>query len=180
MGKLCHISLLEYRMLSFFNDYQSPIGKMTIQVNDQGLMGVWFSTQKTIPKILGVKSESNALIIETQSQLNDYFKDLRREFNLPLFLQGTLFQQQAWQALRKIPFGETRSYLQQAQSIHKPKAVRAIGSANAKNPISIIVPCHRVIAANGALTGHAGGLELKLWLLDHEKAFSVCVIASLF
>ena len=104
-------------------------------------------------------------------QLDEYFSGNLQHFELPLNPQGTPFQRSAWKALLRIPYGETRSYLQQAQAIENPKAVRAIGNANSKNPISIIIPCHRVIGKNGTLTGYAGGIERKNKLLELERCF---------
>lgn len=103
-------------------------------------------------------------------QLREYFAGDRRTFDLDLAPTGTPFQQRAWRALRRIPFGRTRSYQQQAAAIGKPKAMRAVGGANGKNPIAIVVPCHRVIGKDGSLTGFGGGLSCKQWLLDHEAA----------
>jgi len=106
--------------------------------------------------------------VRVAEQLAEYFAGERREFELPIAPRGTGFQERVWQALVAIRFGETRSYRELAQAIGRPAASRAVGTANAKNPISIIVPCHRVIAASGELTGYAGGLPAKRWLLDHE------------
>lgn len=109
---------------------------------------------------------------EARRQLAEYFDGTRREFDLPLHTSGTAFQELCWVALRRIPYGETRSYGQQAQLIGHPKAVRAVGGANHRNPISILIPCHRVIGASGALTGYGGGLDMKEWLLRHEQSHS--------
>jgi methylated-DNA-[protein]-cysteine S-methyltransferase len=105
-----------------------------------------------------------------KQQLLEYFSEKRRSFSIPLAATGTEFQQSVWQALGQIPFGETCSYLDIAKSIGNPKACRAVGAANGKNPIPIIVPCHRVIGSNQKLTGFAGGLDRKAWLLTHENA----------
>jgi methylated-DNA-[protein]-cysteine S-methyltransferase len=104
------------------------------------------------------------------AQLTEYFAGQRRAFDLPLAPRGTGFQRLVWEALTRIPHGETRSYRELACSLGRPSACRAVGAANGQNPISIIVPCHRVIASNGDLTGYAGGLAAKRWLLDHERA----------
>jgi len=109
---------------------------------------------------------------EAQRQLAEYFDGTRRDFDLPLHTQGTAFQELCWAALRQIPYGETRSYAQQAELIGRPSAVRAVGGANHRNPIFIVIPCHRVIGASGALTGYGGGLSMKEWLLNHEKSHS--------
>ncbi|RPI76326.1 MAG: methylated-DNA--[protein]-cysteine S-methyltransferase [Desulfobacteraceae bacterium] len=102
-------------------------------------------------------------------QLKEYFRGQRKEFDLPLNLRGTPFQKKAWRTLLKVPYGQTCSYRDLAIAVGKPKATRAIGGANHRNPIPIIVPCHRVIGAKGALTGYGGGLWRKQWLLEHEK-----------
>ncbi|MGQ4277138.1 methylated-DNA--[protein]-cysteine S-methyltransferase [Pseudidiomarina sp. E22-M8] len=106
-------------------------------------------------------------------QLNDYFDGRLRIFDLPLRPRGTEFQEQVWHCLQRIPFGKLASYADVAKAIDNPKAVRAVGMANSKNPIGIVVPCHRVIGANGTLTGYAGGLEKKAWLLRHEGCWPV-------
>ncbi len=106
---------------------------------------------------------------QVRRQLVQYFDGTRTEFTIDLDLPGTEFQRTVWESLRRIPFGVTSSYAQQARAINRPTAVRAVASANGRNPISIIVPCHRVIGADGSLTGFAGGLEVKRWLLDHER-----------
>ena len=109
-----------------------------------------------------------ALFDDTQWQLDEYFAGTRREFTLPLDLQGTPFQAAVWQGLRAIPYGATRSYAQQAERLGVPTAVRAVARANGMNRVSIVVPCHRVIGSDGGLTGYGGGLERKQWLLHHE------------
>ncbi len=113
------------------------------------------------------------MLLETERQLNDYFSGKRKSFSMKLDFRGTVFQKKVWAALLTIPFGETRSYGQIARQINKPKAVRAVGAANGKNPISIIAPCHRVIGATGKLTGFAGGLEAKATLLALEEGKGV-------
>jgi methylated-DNA-[protein]-cysteine S-methyltransferase len=115
------------------------------------------------------KNAANPLLCEATRQLRSYFAGELQEFNLPLDLQGTDFQLRVWQQLRKIPYGETRSYSEIAQEIHAPKAVRAVGAANGANPISIVVPCHRVIGSSGKLVGYGGGLPMKKRLLALER-----------
>ncbi|MGB5444209.1 MAG: methylated-DNA--[protein]-cysteine S-methyltransferase [Psychromonas sp.] len=149
--------------------YQSPIGKLTLQANDQGLLGVWFETQTTQPDNLGAFDENHPVLLQAIQQLVEYFSGKRESFSLPIAATGTSFQQQVWHALATIPYGQTWSYQQLANAIGNPKAVRAVGLANGKNPISIIVPCHRVIGKNGKLTGYAGGIERKQALLKHES-----------
>ena len=148
--------------------YPSPIGKLTLQANDQGLLGVWFETQSTQPKDLGLLTQHHPILSQTIQQLEEYFSGARQHFTLPLAATGTPFQQQVWHALSTIPFGQTWSYQQLANALGNPKAMRAVGGANGKNPISIIVPCHRVIGKNGQLSGYAGGVEHKKALLKHE------------
>jgi methylated-DNA-[protein]-cysteine S-methyltransferase len=116
----------------------------------------------------GVRRGGDPVLARGVTQLREYFAGARDSFDLPLAPNGTDFQRRAWAALREIPFGETRSYGEQARAIHRPTAVRAIGAANSRNPLGIIVPCHRVIGSDGKLTGYAGGLPAKQWLLDHE------------
>ena len=146
--------------------YQSPVGIYEIEVNGKAITGV--NVVKNVP--FKKQTSANPLIIETCTQLDEYFAGKRRIFDLPLSPQGgTPFQQTVWKQLQEIPYGKTISYAQLAQAIGNPKACRAVGSANGKNPISIIIPCHRVIAADGSLGGYTGGLAIKKQLLDLEK-----------
>lgn len=147
----------------------SPIGELLLTATSHGLSGVWITGEKHCPDISPAWQENPAGFAAAARQLQEYFAGTRREFDLPRDASGTAFQQQAWDALRRIPYGTTRSYQQQAAAIGRPAAVRAIGTANGKNPLSIIVPCHRVIGANGGLTGYGGGLPAKQWLLQHES-----------
>ncbi|WP_159737547.1 methylated-DNA--[protein]-cysteine S-methyltransferase [Vibrio atypicus] len=149
--------------------FDTALGKMTLQSNDLGLLGAWFETQTTQPKELGEYCETDPILNNAIKQLQEYFSGSRTDFSLPLAAKGTAFQQKVWQALTTIPYGETWSYQDLADAIKNPKAVRAVGLANGKNPISVIVPCHRVIGKNGKLTGYAGGVERKAKLLDLEK-----------
>ena len=146
--------------------YQSlmntPIGSICILADETAIIAVTFTEQH-------LERPENALTREAQAQLAAYFSGQRQQFNLPLAPLGTDFQHQAWKALQRIPYGETRYYAQQALQIQRPTAVRAVGAANGANPIAIIVPCHRVIGKNGALTGYAGGLTRKQWLLAFER-----------
>ncbi len=119
-----------------------------------------------------VIEKDHPILAETKRQLDEYFSGQRTRFDLPLSFRGTTFQKAAWNALLKIPYGETRSYAEQAQAIENPKAVRAVGRANGQNPISIIAPCHRVIGKSGKLTGYASGLNNKEYLLELEKRTS--------
>ncbi|MFU2511996.1 methylated-DNA--[protein]-cysteine S-methyltransferase [Pseudoalteromonas sp. ASV78] len=145
----------------------SPIDDIIIQGNHHGVSYVGFYPVIEYPETPFVKVEQPH-ILNCAAQLNDYFAGKRTTFAVTLATQGTAFQQAVWQALSTVPFGQTQSYADIANALSNPKAVRAVGAANGKNPISIIVPCHRIIGANGKLTGYAGGLERKQWLLEHE------------
>lgn len=147
----------------------SPLGKITLQASDLGLTGAWFEVNTTQPDELGMRDDDDAVLDAARIQLEEYFLGIRNQFDLPLAAVGTPFQMQIWQALTTIPFGETWSYQDLANAIDNPKAVRAVGLANGKNPISVIVPCHRVIGKNGKLTGYAGGVERKAALLKLEQ-----------
>jgi methylated-DNA-[protein]-cysteine S-methyltransferase len=149
----------------------SPVGILTLVASDEGLAGVlWENDRPTrVPLSPMVEAPHHPLLLEAERQLGDYFAGSRREFRLPLDFRGTLFQKSVWAALLTIPYGETRSYADIARQIGKPAACRAVGAANGRNPISIVAPCHRVIASNGALTGFAGGIEVKRYLLDLER-----------
>jgi O-6-methylguanine DNA methyltransferase len=115
-----------------------------------------------------VRSGVNPILRKAAAQLQAYFTAGLREFSLPLDLAGTSFQQEVWRAVASIPFGETRTYRDIAEAIGRPRAVRAVGAAQAANPLPLVIPCHRVIGSNGSLTGYGGGTEIKRWLLDHE------------
>lgn len=147
--------------------YQSPIGQLVVSGSEKGILSVCFNDDSHL------SSQSNTIpycIQEAIEQLHEYFCHQREEFNLKLNLsQGTLFQQRVWEVLKEIPWGETRSYAQIAHLIGQPLAVRAVGAANANNPFLIILPCHRIIGSSGILTGYAGGLLRKQWLLKHEQ-----------
>ena len=144
---------------------KSPLGPLHLIASDRGLSGLYFDRQK-VPLASSLRRQPH--LTKAVRQLNEYFAGQRRDFNLVLDMVGTVFQLQVWQALAKIPFGETQSYGEVALRIKKAKAVRAVGSANGKNPLCIIVPCHRVIGSDGSLTGFAGGLHRKKWLLEFE------------
>lgn len=148
----------------------SPVGMLTLVARGAALAAVLWEHERENRVRLGVLNEINdfPILLEAEKQLNEYFAGQRTRFELALDFQGTEFQKQVWQALLEIPFGETRSYGQIAQALGNPKSVRAVGAANGRNPISIIAPCHRVIGASGALTGFAGGLEAKAFLLTLE------------
>lgn len=142
----------------------SPVGALLLTADAHGLCGL---TRTNDPPDA---APDDPLLAMAVRQLREYFAGERTVFTVPLHLTGTPFQQACWQALCDIPFGQVRSYAEQAAAIGKPAAVRAVGGANHRNPVWIIVPCHRVIGANGTLTGYGGGLEMKEWLLRHERA----------
>ena len=147
---------------------QSPVGDLTLTEENGALTGLYFGWRS-----LEGEEGLTALLERASRQLEEYFAGKRKQFDLPLSLRGTEFQRQVWAALRDIPYGETRSYGQIAQAVGRPKAVRAVGMANHRNPISIIVPCHRVVGADGSLTGYGGGLENKKFLLALERGGSL-------
>lgn len=146
--------------------YQTEIGRITIVESNNCIIGMYFVSEVDIED---VKVLETPLIKEAAKQLKEYFEGKRKEFELPLSPSGTEFQQSVWKALQTIPYGETWSYKQVAEKIGNPKASRAVGMANNKNPISIFIPCHRVIGSNGKLVGYGGGLAIKEYLLDLEK-----------
>lgn len=146
----------------------SPLGELRIVVDDAGRL-VRLDMLPFAPLPLDSVRDA-ALCSEVALQLQQYFAGERREFTLALAPRGTAFQQRAWQALLQIPFGESCSYAAQAARLGNGKAARAVGTANGRNPIAIVVPCHRVVGADGSLTGYAGGVERKRWLLAHERA----------
>ena len=149
----------------------SPIGEIYIVADTKHLRAIVFacSWEKTVKTWGDITFEDNDIIKQTQIQLAEYFALERTEFDLPLTFYGTEFQQKTWQALLTIPYGETRSYSEQAHLIGCPKAVRAVGRTNGLNPIPVVVPCHRVIGKSGKLTGYASGLDIKRFLLNLES-----------
>lgn len=154
-----------------YTEYLSPLGKLLLAATERGLAGVYFEQHAHFKGSAGwQRMDDHPVLQQTQLQLQAYFSGQRRVFDLSLdTCSGTPFQQAVWQALRTLPFGTTASYAQIAQRIGKPGAVRAVGAANGRNPISIVIPCHRVIASSGALTGYAGGLANKQFLLKLEE-----------
>jgi methylated-DNA-[protein]-cysteine S-methyltransferase len=148
----------------------SPVGKLKLVASENGLAAVLWEKENPRRVPLGSMTEAprNKLLLEAERQLGQYFAGKLKRFTLPLDFNGTDFQKSVWEALLTIPFGETRSYGAIAEQIGRPDAPRAVGAANGRNPISIIAPCHRVIGSSGKLTGFAGGLEAKQYLLDLE------------
>ena len=154
-----------------FMEMASPVGQLKLVATETALVAVLWENENPNRVRLAelIENVQHPILLETQKQLNEYFAGQRQVFDLALDFEGTEFQQKVWQALLTIPFGETRSYKQIAEQIGNVKAVRAVGAANGKNPISIITPCHRVVGANGKLVGFAGGLENKDVLLQLEQ-----------
>jgi methylated-DNA-[protein]-cysteine S-methyltransferase len=148
----------------------SPIGSLLLLADDEALVGAYMEKHKRGPKPQGPRRSDHAVLRRVGDQLSEYFAGSRRGFDLPLSFDGTEFQRSVWLALCEIPFGETLSYAELALRVARPSAVRAVGAAVGRNPISIIVPCHRVVGSNGSLVGFAGGLVRKRWLLTHETA----------
>ena len=153
---------------------QSPVGSLTLVASSKGLCAVLWKNEKlnrvNIP--LGRKNLNNPFIKMASDQFAEYFEGIRKSFTVPLDVIGTNFQKDVWKNLQKVPYAKTVSYKDIALVLKKPTASRAVGMANGKNPLSIIVPCHRVIASSGKLTGYAGGLKNKKILLDLEARFS--------
>ena len=149
---------------------KSPLGKLKLVANANGLVGVLWGTEG--PDRLRLDAQKveghHPILAEAERQLAEYFAGRRTRFELPLEPHGTEFQKKVWRSLRRIPFGTTKSYVEVARAIGSPRACRAVGAANSKNPLSIVVPCHRVVGANGALTGFGGGVENKAKLLALE------------
>lgn len=159
----------------------SSLGKMIACANQQGICLLEFADEERLEKRLKILAKHqnseflpthHAMFVTLQTQLDEYFQQTRKNFDIPLSLLGTDFQCQVWQTLLTIPYGKTWSYQQQANLLQKPNSVRAVANANGQNHVSIIVPCHRVIGSNGQLTGYAGGLWRKRYLLDLEQGLS--------
>ena len=155
--------------------YHSPVGVLTIKATANSLSAVLFTKTgyNTLPENTSTetKNHDHPIIQNCCNQLQEYFEGSRKQFDLPLEQPGTLFQQKVWKELLRIDYGKTISYLELSKRIGDVKAIRAVGTTNGKNQIAIIVPCHRVIGSNGDLTGYAGELWRKKWLLDHEAKF---------
>ncbi len=166
MVGLCNFTIMDY----FFKEMGTPVGRIKLIGGDKGLAAILWENDN--PNRVRVRkyteNNSHPVLLEAERQLNEYFEGKRSLFTIDLDPIGTDFQRQVWGALSTIPYGETRSYSEIARQIGNSKAVRAVGAANGRNPISIIVPCHRVIGTSGELTGFAGGLEVKACLLSLE------------
>ena len=157
-------------MSLFYKEVPTAVGKLKLVASEKGLVAILWEddSPRRVPLTDLVEDNVHPVLLEVEKQLKEYFASEREEFALPLDMRGTAFQQDVWRALQRIPFGETRSYGQLATELGRPSASRAVGAANGRNPISIVVPCHRVIGASGKLTGFAGGLEVKAHLLELE------------
>ncbi len=149
--------------------YESPIGIVEIEGSSDAISSIMFVEENEKMNLIQV--DTPPVLVECYNQLEEYFKGSRFDFTFPYEFEGTEFQKTVWQALTKIPYGETVAYQHIARLIENEKAVRAVGSANGKNKLSIVIPCHRIIGSNGNLTGYAGGLWRKEWLLNHEREF---------
>lgn len=146
----------------FYDILHTPIGSLTIEADDNHILKILFDWDN-------VEVRQNILTEKCKTQLHEYFEGKRTEFDLPIKFNGTAFQEEAWRALLPVAFGETATYGEQARRINKAKAVRAVGAANGQNKHTIVVPCHRIIGANGSFTGYGGGIDRKKWLLEHEQ-----------
>jgi methylated-DNA-[protein]-cysteine S-methyltransferase len=150
----------------------TPIGTLTLVGSDAGLRAVLWPTEKPgrvpLPDDIATVTE-HAVLSRAATQLTEYFAGTRQRFDVPLDLHGTAFQVKVWRSLAEITYGETATYGEQAARLGDGRKARAVGAANGRNPVSIILPCHRVVGADGSLTGFAGGIDTKRWLLDHER-----------
>ena len=153
----------------WFDEFKTPIGMLKIAVDAKGLRYVLFQCNKHEPSNIVDWKKDRSVTNEARQQLLEYFSGERQEFELEISLAGTEFQRRTWQMLASIPYGQTWSYAELAKRVDSPKAVRAVGAANGRNPLPIVLPCHRVIGSNGSLTGFGGGLPVKQWLLEHEN-----------
>jgi methylated-DNA-[protein]-cysteine S-methyltransferase len=155
-----------------YKTMDSPVGKLTLVASGEGLAAILWENDRPgrVRLTIDAQDDRHPVLLEAERQLGEYFGGRRKTFALKLDLAGTAFQRKVWNALLTIPFGETRSYAQIARQIGSPAAVRAVGAANGRNPVSIVAPCHRVIGSTGKLTGFAGGLDVKAHLLSLEGA----------
>jgi len=160
--------------MDYFTEMDSPLGPILIVVNGNGVLKMLdFVETRDRNKPVTVGAEQNEQkCVHVVNQLKEYFAGTRKDFDLKVDPEGTEFQRKVWKTLQTIPYGQTISYGEQAARMGNPSASRAVGAANGSNPISIVIPCHRVIGASGALTGYASGVERKQWLLEHEEAIS--------
>ncbi len=151
---------------------KTPLGVFVVAARDAALKGGWFEGQKYFPKIdtdSGWREDETAVLHAARQQLEAYFAGVTTRFDVPLAPEGTAFQQQVWNALRAVPCGETTTYAALARALGRPNAFHPVGAAVGRNPISLFIPCHRALGSDGSLTGYAGGLQRKRWLLAHES-----------
>ena len=166
------------RAVTTFRRFASPVGELVLTASDSGLTGIYFPISRHGPPRVergdwvedDGRGAAGAILVRVCQQLEEYFAGTRTAFDVPLAASGTTFEQRVWDLLRAIPYGTTTSYGALAHRLGDPRATRAVGAANGKNPIPIIVPCHRVVGARGELTGFGGGIDRKRWLLEHEGA----------
>jgi methylated-DNA-[protein]-cysteine S-methyltransferase len=152
-----------------YTTYDSPVGTLTLVASDTGMKAVWWPDDaRALP--LGERDDAHPVLRQAVAELDEYFAGTRKSFTVALDPAGTPFQLSVWEVLRAIPYGSTITYGEQARRLGDPAKARAVGAADGRNPLSIIVPCHRVVGASGALTGFAGGMAAKQWLLDFERA----------
>ncbi|MEK9197171.1 methylated-DNA--[protein]-cysteine S-methyltransferase [Ureibacillus sp. FSL E2-3493] len=163
-------------MTTFKVEYKSPIGVIEIIGTEQAVQSILFIEKESSAE--WGQAETPTSLIDCYNQLDEYFRGIRQEFTFPYELKGTDFQREVWNTLTEIPYAKTQSYKELAVTIGNEKAIRAVGSANGKNKLSIVIPCHRVIGSNGTLTGYAGGLWRKKWLLEHEKSMEAKKMGS--
>lgn len=162
MAQLSYLFTVEFILMIYTSQLHTDIGYVHISANDNGILSIAFAQHEISPS-------ENALSKLAAKQLSEYFHQQRMVFDLPLAAKGTHFQQQVWAALCDITYGQTASYLDIASKVGNSKACRAVGAANGKNPIAIVVPCHRIIGSNGSLTGYASGMDRKSYLLALEN-----------
>ena len=163
--------MMQTKPMLYSTTHETPVGELTLVASDAGLRAILWP--RLSPARAGIqprprRNPDHPVLKRTASQLDEYFAGRRTTFDIPLDLHGTRFQLAAWRSLAQIPFGTTTSYGRQAAALGIPTAARALGAANGANPVCIVLPCHRVIGADGSLTGFGGGLPVKQWLLDHE------------
>ena len=163
--------MMQTKLMLYSTTHATPVGELTLVASDAGLRAILWP--RLSPARAGIqprlhRNPDHPVLRQTAAQLDEYFAGSRTTFDIPLDLQGTRFQLAAWRSLAQVPFGTTTSYGRQAAALGIPTAARALGAANGANPVCIVLPCHRVIGADGSLTGFGGGLPVKQWLLDHE------------
>jgi AraC family transcriptional regulator, regulatory protein of adaptative response / methylated-DNA-[protein]-cysteine methyltransferase len=158
--------------MRYITQIETPVGMMVAAATESGICILEFSDKKRIKTGNEYNEAGNVHLNKLKKELREYFSGKRKEFTVPLDPEGTPFQKQVWQALCTIPFGSTVSYYSLAETLGNPLSVRAVANANARNPVSVIIPCHRVIGGKGNLTGYAGGLWRKKWLIEHENKYS--------